>query len=215
MQHIILLGDSILDNAAYVQIGEPDIIQQLRGKLPEGWKATLKARDGSMMRDIKAQLQEIPKDASFLIVSVGGNDALEHQCIFNQDAESYAQVLLYLAKIQEEFQRNYHSMLEGVLRAGLPTAICSIYYPLFPDPIIQRMAIVVLSVFNDCIIREAFTFGLPLIDLRLVCNEERDYANELEPSAHGGEKITDAILKVVTEFDSGKPETSMVTERKL
>ncbi len=42
-----------------------------------------------------------------------------------------------------------------------------------------------------------------------------NYANELEPSAYGGEKIIDAILKVVTEFDSGKPETIMVTERKL
>lgn len=211
MQHIVLLGDSIFDNAAYVQGGEPDIIQQLRRKLPKGWKATLKARDGSMTYAIKAQLQEIPKDASFLTVSVGGNDALDHQFIFNEDAESYAQVLLYLAKIQEEFQYSYHIMLEAVLNAGLPTAICSIYYPRFPDPIIQKMAIAGLSVFNDCIIREAFTFGLPLIDLRLICNVEEDYANPIEPSAHGGEKITDAILKVVTEFDSGKHGMIIVT----
>jgi hypothetical protein len=136
---------------------------------------------------------------------VGGNDALDHQYIFNQDAESYAQVLLYLAKIQEEFQHSYHSMLEAVLSACLPTAICSIYYPRFPDPIIQRMAVVGLSVFNDCIIREAFTFGLPLIDLRLICNVEEDYANPIEPSVYGGEKITNAILKVVSECDSGKP----------
>jgi GDSL-like lipase/acylhydrolase family protein len=213
MQHIILLGDSIFDNAAYVQRGEPDIIQQLSRKLPQGWKATLRARDGSMTHAVKTQLQDIPRDASFLIVSVGGNDALDHQYIFNQDAESYAQVLLYLAKIQEEFQHSYHSMLETILTHGLPTAICSIYYPRFPDPIIQRMAIAGLSVFNDCIIREAFTFGLPLIDLRLICNVEEDYANPLEPSAHGGEKITDAILKVVTEFDSGKPGMIIVTQR--
>lgn len=45
MTHLILLGDSIFDNAAYV--GEqPDVIEQLRAKLPEGWNATLKAIDG-------------------------------------------------------------------------------------------------------------------------------------------------------------------------
>ncbi|MCI0418325.1 MAG: SGNH/GDSL hydrolase family protein, partial [Acidobacteria bacterium] len=61
------------------------------------------------------------------------------------------------------------------------------------------MAVAGLSVFNDCITYEAFRLGLPLIDLRLVCNEDRDYANEIEPSVHGGEKITDEILKVVKE----------------
>jgi len=39
MGHILLVGDSIFDNKAYVN--GPDVINQLRAKLPEGWKATL------------------------------------------------------------------------------------------------------------------------------------------------------------------------------
>ena len=210
MQHIILLGDSIFDNAAYIQQGEPDVIQQLRRKLSEGWKATLKAIDGSRTDHVEGQLEELPKDASFLIVSVGGNDALDHINIFNESAKSAAQVLQRLADIQEEFQRSYHSMLRAVLSYCLPTAICSIYYPRFLDPVIQRMAVVALSIFNDCIIGEVFTFGLPLIDLRLICNEDKDYSNPIEPSVHGGEKINNAILQVVKEFDSRSPKARTV-----
>ncbi|HLE25828.1 MAG TPA: SGNH/GDSL hydrolase family protein [Thermodesulfobacteriota bacterium] len=209
--HITLLGDSILDNGAYVQPGEPDVITQLRGKLPEEWQATLRAVDGSITDDVKGQVRGLPEDASFLIVSVGGNDALSHISIFNQNAQSTAEVLQRLADIRDKFQRNYQSMLKTVLSCNLPTAICSIYYPRFPDPALQRVAIVGLSVFNDCIIYETFRFRLPLIDLRLICNEDRDYANEIEPSVHGGEKITDAILKVAKEFDSRKTRTVVFT----
>ena len=209
--HIILLGDSILDNGAYVQPGEPGVITQLIQKLPEGWQATLRAVDGSITDDVKGQVRGLPEDASFLIVSVGGNDALSHSSIFNQDAQSTAEVLQRLADIRDKFQRNYQSMLKTVLSCNLPTAICSIYYPRFPDPVMQRMAIVGLSVFNDCITREAFKSRLPLIDLRLICNEDRDYANEIEPSVYGGEKITNAIMNVVREYDSSKTRTIVFT----
>jgi hypothetical protein len=38
MTHIVLLGDSIFDNAAYVASG-PDVVRQLREILPSGWGA--------------------------------------------------------------------------------------------------------------------------------------------------------------------------------
>ena len=51
------------------------------------------------------------------------------------------------------------------------------------------------------ILRAAFAQGLPVIDLRLVCNEDADYANPIEPSAHGGEKIATVIARLVAEHD--------------
>jgi hypothetical protein len=42
-------------------------------------------------------------------------------------------------------------------------------------------------VINDCIVRELVTRNLPLIDLRVVCNEDLDLANPIEPSVQGGE----------------------------
>jgi hypothetical protein len=59
------------------------------------------------------------------------------------------------------------------------------------------VAVAGLTVFNDCIVRAAFANGLPLLDLRLICTEEVDYANQIEPSAQGGEKIARAIAEFV------------------
>jgi hypothetical protein len=46
--------------------------------------------------------------------------------------------------------------------------------------------------------------ALTVIDLRLVCNEPRDYANPIEPSSHGGAKIAKAILRVFEERSVGR-----------
>ena len=49
--------------------------------------------------------------------------------------------------------------------------------------------------FNDVILRVAFESKLQVIDLRLVCTEPGDYANPIEPSSRGGEKIARAIMR--------------------
>ncbi len=196
MNHVVLLGDSILDNAAYVG-GAPDVIQQVRRRLPHGWRATLGAVDGSTTRDVPGQLRLLPADATHLILSAGGNDALGRGDFLAAPAGSTAETLLGLAEIADHFERTYHAMLTEVLAKGLPTAICTIYYPRFPDATLQRIAVTALTVFNDCIIRAAFAHRIPLLDMRLICTEEGDYANAIEPSARGGEKISAAIVETV------------------
>src|SRR4051812_44097350 len=59
MQHVTLLGDSVFDNGAYVGRG-PDVVTQLRQQLPAGWRATLAAVDGGVIRDIPRQLERVP-----------------------------------------------------------------------------------------------------------------------------------------------------------
>ena len=207
VSHVVLLGDSIFDNAAYVAAGAPDIVRQVRQRLPYGSKATLAAVDGSKTRDVRGQLKYLPMEATHLVVSVGGNDALHSSDFLTAPARSTAEALLGLADIAEEFERSYLAMLAGVLARGLPTAICTVYYPRFPDAALQRMAVAALTVFNDCIIRAAFANGLPLLDLRLICTEEGDYANPIEPSALGGEKIARAIVEAVRHgFAGGRSE---------
>jgi lysophospholipase L1-like esterase len=197
VSHVVLLGDSIFDNAAYVAAGAPDVVRQLRQLLPYGSEATLAAVDGSRMGDVREQLRRLPPDATHLVVSAGGNDALDSSDFLAAPARSTAQALLGLADIGEEFERGYLAMLAGVLARGLPTAVCTVYYPRFPEAALQRMAVTALAVFNDCIIRAAFAYGLPLLDLRSICTEEADYANPIEPSSRGGEKIARVIVKLV------------------
>jgi lysophospholipase L1-like esterase len=201
MGHIILLGDSIFDNGVYVP-GEPDVVKQLRAALPSGWSASLCAVDGAVTRSVPAQLARVPADATHLVVSAGGNDALGESGILSTPVRVVGEGVMMLVEAQQRFARNYEEMLETVLGLGLPTAVCTIYDtpPSAPNQTIIRTA---LAVFNDVITRAAFSRGLPLIDLRLICNEEEDYANPIEPSAHGGEKMAAAIASLVTSGDEG------------
>lgn len=208
MKHIVLLGDSIFDNAAYIG-GGPDVIKQLQTKLPEGSKATLRAVDGNVIGHVQGQLKKLPEDATHLFVSVGGNDALGHASLLSEQAQSTADALNRFADIRDDFQRQYHEMLRRVLSHQLPTAICTIYYPRFPEPVLQRIASTALTLFNDAIILEAIAAGVPILDLRLICHDDADYANAIEPSVAGGEKISDAILKAVAEHDFSKGRTEV------
>jgi hypothetical protein len=54
-EHVVLLGDSIFDNAAYTG-REPDVITHLRRLLPNGWQATLCAVDGKIALAIAGAL---------------------------------------------------------------------------------------------------------------------------------------------------------------
>lgn len=202
MPHVVLLGDSVFDNQAYVP-GQPDVVRQVRERLPAGWTATLLAVDGDVTTDVAHQLKALPADATHLVVSVGGNDALRHLGVFQEPARSVAAALNRLASIAFGFQESYRAMLEAVQGPGLPLAISTIYYPRFPDRDVQLLAMTALGLFNDVILREAALRGLPVLDLRLICNEDKDYANPIEPSAQGGAKIAGAITTLLAERDFG------------
>lgn len=211
MPHVVLLGDSIFDNHAYVQRGEPDVIRQLRAHLPEDWRATLLAVDGDVTRNVHQQLARMPEDATHLVISVGGNDALGHLDVLSRPASSVAQALGRLATIQDEFEPAYRSMLDAVLARRLPTAICTIYNGNFPDASYQRIATLGVTIWDDAILRSATEYGLPVLDLRLICTDPADYANPIEPSARGGDKIAAAIAALVTTHDFTHRRTQIYT----
>jgi len=198
-RHIVLLGDSIFDNAVYVP-GEPSVIQQLTTELGERGKATLLATDGDVTTSIVRQLGGLPVDATHLVLSVGGNDALQHTGILDKTIANSAELLAELATIHARFRKAYAEMLGAVLRHGKPTAVCTIYDSNFPLPR-KLLADVALSVFNDAILRCASDVGVPVLDLRRIFREAKDYANPIEPSAIGGAKLVKAIVKVTEEHD--------------
>jgi GDSL-like Lipase/Acylhydrolase family len=167
---IILLGDSIFDNGAYSQ---PDVIAQLRLLIPEH-RATLLAADGATTQDIENQIKRIPSDATHLVMSVGGNDILSSFGLIEPD----------------DFEDKYLAAIRAAMRPGLPLAICTIYGTNLPSELGVKT---LLDKFNERILRTALRHNLSVIDLRIICCEPVDYANELEPSAIGGMKIAKAI----------------------
>lgn len=190
--HVVLLGDSIFDNGAYVP-GSSDVIAQLRSRLPQGWKATLLAVDGATVSGVERQLGRLPPDATHLVVSAGGNDALGASAILGERVGSVGDAVTRLSFAQQEFAAAYDQMLSAVQRCNLPTILCTIYDASYPQP--QRRIIVsALALFNDVITRAAFRRGWRLVDLRLICDSPEDYANPIEPSERGGDKIASAIV---------------------
>jgi hypothetical protein len=202
MAHIVLLGDSIFDNGRYV-LGEPDVITQVRELAPAGWKASLLAVDGSMTDDIPGQVRRVPGEASHLVLSVGGNDALMNADILRAPAESIAHALGALRDVSQKFEEKYRRAVDACRQLRLPLTICTIYNGWFPDPEYQRVISTALMVFNDAILRLGIEFGLSIIDLRMVCSSAEDYANSIEPSSVGGAKIAKSIVNVVAEAARG------------
>jgi lysophospholipase L1-like esterase len=201
MTHVALLGDSVFDNAAYVG-GGPDVATQVKSSAG-GLEVTLLARDGATIADIGSQARGLDPATTHVVVSIGGNDALRASGVLEEPASSVAAALAKLSEVREKFSRDFSNMVAGLTGTGVGTrpiavAFCTIYEPRFP-PERRRLASAALCLLNDAITREVFANGFTLIDLRLVCNEDDDFANPIEPSVKGGSKIARAITRFVTD----------------
>ena len=208
MAHIVLLGDSIFDNGAYTN-GGPDVISQVRLFLPEGWHASLLAVDGATTVDVPSQVLRVPLDATHLVLSAGGNDALLNAGILDRPVNSTAQAVAALADVSQEFEEGYRQAVAHCRELRLPLILSTIYNGCFPNADYQRMVSTALMVFNDVILRVGIVYGLSIIDLRFVCSSPNDYANPIEPSSHGGAKIARCILAAVEQ--AGKPVARVIT----
>jgi len=192
MPHVVLLGDSIFDNAGYVSPGRA-VLDHLHKQLTTGWQASLAAVDGATMDDVPRQVQMLPSDATHLILSIGGNDAIRQSGVLLSDQETtFVGSLEVLAGILEEFRIRYREMLHQLAALNKPLVVCTIYDAI---PSLGPAHRAGLAGFNECILREAFRFGAPVLDLRLICDQRSDYSSvsPIEPSESGGGKIARAI----------------------
>lgn len=187
---ILLLGDSVFDNAAYTA-GEPDVATHLGRLLPES-RVTLCAVDGATTGMLAPQLQRVPEGATHLVLSIGGNDVLESLRLPSEPCLSVGDALDRIELWLGLFEENYSRALESVLALGLPTTVCTIYNGRFERAEAGRLR-TLLAVFDDAILRQASRRSLGVIELRHVCTEPEDYVLKIEPSATGGLKIAQAI----------------------
>lgn len=191
MAHIVLLGDSVFDNAVY-SAPEPGVADHLRGLTPEATRVTLLAVDGSVTRDVDPQIGSIPADATHLVLSSGGNDALALWDLLSEPTESVGSGLVSLAEPLQAFARSYRGVVEPLVDIGLPLALCTVYDGnMTPDEAVAaRMGV---ALFDDAIQRVAAASGASILELRSICSSPQDYANPIEPSGPGGRKIAEAI----------------------
>ncbi len=209
MPNIALIGDSVLDNKAYTD-GKPDVSGHLRALLPdEDSKVTLLAVDGTTTHDVGSQLTDIPGETTHVVLSLGGNDAMDNADLLDMGVASTGAALDIFAERIATFEAAYKSVVASLVAQGRPITICTIYNADL-EPAEASRARVALMMFNDVILREAFCRGLDVVDLRLVCTEPSDFERLIEPSATGGLKIARAIAGALG-FAKREAATTLIT----
>ena len=190
--HIALLGDSIFDNAHYVP-GGCAVIDHLHSALPVE-SVTLLAVDGNTTCDVLTELQRLPQDTTHLVLSVGGNDALDWLPSLERPTSSVMEALGYLHTIQAEFQGHYEGLLAQLKSTAKPVLVCTVYDAV---PGLTPALKTALSVFNDVITRGALRHGFDLLDLRELLNQAQDYSaiSPIEPSGSAGTRISAEIVQ--------------------
>ena len=194
-KNVALLGDSVFDNSAYTQ-GRPAVVDHLENLLFPSGTATLFAVDGAVTKQVIGQIKKIPKGTSQLIISSGGNDALQNIDLLSAEVSSVAEALDQFRAPIAFFQQDFETLLEQIAETNIPAWCCSIYNGRINPPL-HTVAPVAIRLFNDVIFSTASSFSIPVIDLRKVCTATKDFTNQIEPSAVGGEKIAKAILNAI------------------
>jgi hypothetical protein len=199
MSHLVLLGDSIFDNRAYVP-GGPAVIDQLQKKIPQDWKATMLAVDGHTSTQVTQQLRRLPPDSTHLILSAGGNDALGCLEQLGTPVPNLIGALVSFSTMLKGFEKSYAALMEELLALNKPLLVCTIYDSV---PGLNEPLKVALALFNDIILRNAIARGVPVLDLRMVLTDPGDYSikSPIEPSSQGGAKLVDRIVVIISNHD--------------
>jgi len=192
---IVLLGDSIIDNKAYVG-DDPSVIEHLATLIKRKGAIKLLARDGSTTREVSQQLKQIPDDVTHLVLSVGGNDIIQVMDKLNKEVPNVASALLVVSEIHKAFKDSYIGLVKEIADYRCTLLAMTIYEDI---PELPEHLKALIRIFNDTIRAEALRIGGIIVDLPLICVMPEDYSSlsPIEPSSIGGAKIAAAIAKAV------------------
>lgn len=183
-KNILLIGDSMLNNSAYVSGGQsiPDLISKDLETKP-GTTVYNFAKDGSTINDCYTQLDKISTElnnsSTIIFVSCGGNDILN----------SRGATKINVANLFAQYSELIKSIRSRVANARLN--VLNLYFPVnthytsYYDTITQ---------WNKLIEDNASILGYKVITTNNLLVAEDDFAYDIEPSYKGGKKIARAIL---------------------
>ena len=179
--NIILIGDSVLNNANYVS-NNNSVYDILKTKTPNVFNYS---KDGATIDDCYSQLDKIPLELNnpnaHVFISAGGNN------ILNARNKMTSENIIHLF--------NSYSELINSVKARLSNAkiyICNLYLPTNPrfqtyKPSIEQWNKLITK--NSNKIGEMYT----VIDLYSLLNTPEDFVYDIEPSETGSNKIANII----------------------
>lgn len=190
MNDVVLIGDSVFDNGAYVD--ESSVVYEMRKILIGKARVTLLAEDGAVVADIGHQIKRIPKTATHIVLSVGGNDAiLTGRLFWHKQVSNSRDAFTNVARYMDDFAIRYEQMFRELSSLGVPITICTIYDSV---PNINDYERAGLCLFNDVITRYA-ALAAGIIDLRVHFTRSELFSKHspIEPSDCGSEFLAKLI----------------------
>ena len=216
MKKIYLLGDSIIDNTPYVQNNEKDVASHLNSMYKSSPQINIynRAVDGHTMKDLlDTQLSdEGLNEATNIVVSIGGNDLLGNLYFLidamglyqGQESKVFQRTTTRNKTFEDTYfeiikpmQQEYESVVANLSNYRAKLLLCTVYEgdlvdsDEFSDVIYSSKTM--LSIFNDLVYRTAQKYNADVLELRDIFVSPEDYANPIEPSHIGGEKLAKAI----------------------
>lgn len=182
-KHIVLIGDSILNNSAYVAKNK-SVPELLKSKM-KSKDVTNVAQDGATIADLYGQLDKVPLDLNSpdtsVFISTGGNDILNKKIKLNDSK---------LTKLVD----NYMAFLKA-LRVKLGSAkihVINLYLPSNPRYESYKLTV---DKWNTSLNERSNTVGelYNVVDIHSKLNSAGDFVYDIEPSETGSVKIADAI----------------------
>ena len=182
IRHLVLLGDALENLELGLDPAEDVLVPRPRNP----WKLTVLEPPQVLER---GWARAIPIDATHIGICLDGGWAIEASGLLRGSAQSVSGALETLADAADRFEEIFTSLVAAALEAGLPTVVCTLVPSRHGEPLRQRIAATALAIFNDRILRQAVAANLSVVDLRIVCDEEGDYATETLLSRAGVRKV--------------------------
>jgi hypothetical protein len=179
--NIILIGDSVLNNSAYVPAGK-SVVDYLKEKTSRVFNF---AKDGATIQDCYAQLDKIPFDLNntntYVFISVGGNDILNNRGQLTN----------------EEISGLFSKYLDFInaLKAKLGSININIFNLYMPaDPRYQSYK-PTIDLWNQMIQKSSNRVGAMynVVDIYSLLNTPNDFIYSIEPSEQASVKIENII----------------------
>ena len=196
--HVSLLGDSIIDNKVYVGEGELSVTEHLQHKSSSYF--TMIAVDGDTTEEVlDNQLDNLKEPVSHIVLSIGGNDLLQNLHLLQDETSGMKFALEKCSELINEIQENYIKILEHLSQYDAKVLLCTVYEGDLESDLLlakyDKAGQVMLKMHNDTVYYLASKFEVDVLELRNIFTYKEDYANPIEPSHIGGEKLARAIIQ--------------------
>ena len=196
--YVSLLGDSIIDNKVYVGDSELSVTEHLHHNSSSNF--TMIAVDGDTTEEVlENQLDILKEPVSHIVLSIGGNDLLQNLHLLQDETSGMKFALEKSSELIGEIQENYTKILEHLSQYDAKVLLCTVYEGDLKSDLMlaqfDKAGQVMLKMHNDTVYYLASKFDVDVLELRNIFTNKEDYANPIEPSHIGGEKLAKAIIQ--------------------